>query len=119
MKITKEEFNKIKSNFKKPRQVKILTGSMDPFIKAGDRVTIRPFNSEDLKEFDTIVFWQDDKLICHFLYKKEVRSDSLVYHTKGLNSKELDSPVNEEQILGVVTAPTLPSWKKFLMRFIF
>ncbi len=117
--VTKEQFNEIKSKLCKPTPVNILTGSMSPFIEAGDTIWIRPFDRNNLKKLDTIVFWSEDKLICHFFYKKEKIEDKWVYFAKALNSKRLDAPFNEDEILGIAIRPQLPSWKKFLMRFIF
>ena len=119
MKVTRDRFYEIKSNLRTPTQVKILTGSMDPFIKAGEKVLIRPFDPNSLKKLDTIIFWQEHKLICHFFYKKELKQNKWIYYAKALNSKKLDSPLTEDDILGVVIKPSLPQWKKFLMKFLF
>ncbi|MCO4755745.1 MAG: S24/S26 family peptidase [Bacteriovoracaceae bacterium] len=117
--VTKSKFLEIKSNLNRPTPVTILTGSMSPFIKPGDQVWIRPFDPNTLKKFDTIVFWSEDKLICHFFYKKEKIEGNWFYFAKALNSKRLDHPFAEDEILGIAIRPTLPKWKKFFMKMIF
>lgn len=92
---------------------------MEPFISVGQKIKIAPFSPKTLKRFDTLVFWQKDKFICHFFYKTDRINGEEVYFTKALNGKKLDAPFKEEHILGVVTDPKLPSWKRFFMRWIF
>ena len=119
--ITREEFERVKAKLRPGTPVKILTGSMSPFIRVGQKILIKPFERSSLKRFDTLVFFEEknERLICHFFYHLEEGKNGPIYHTRGLNSKLTDKPFSESEILGVVTSPHLPTWKRFFMKFLF
>lgn len=105
------DFNILKIKLQKEGSLKlnIASESMQPWIWKGSKIEIRPINSKDLKPFDIIVFFQDKKLICHFLYIK----DDTFLITKGLKSFKFDEKINYGQLLGICTSHK-PNW---LQRF--
>jgi signal peptidase I len=96
-----------------------MSWSMEPFIHTGEEILIKKFNPETLKSFTPIVYWRDNKLICHFYVKKLALSNKTYYLTKGLGAKNFDKPVKEEFILGEVVSPKVSFLKKLIMRIAF
>jgi hypothetical protein len=87
-------------------QVQILTDSMEPIIKAGEWVTCVPLD-QDLAIFDILVFYSNQKLFCHFLFKRKSalhdRSQTMLV-TGSYKYQGLDAPVPREMILGRITS---------------
>jgi signal peptidase I len=84
----------------------IESGSMEPLIMTGDKITIsRIDNLAALKRFDIIVLWSGKILICHYvLHRNQVfkQNGENVIVTRGLRSRGEDLPVDESRILGRV-----------------
>ncbi len=114
MKVTKEEFNKLKEDLSDFAQIKILTPSMSPLIQINDIIKVQKISPEDLRPYDIIVFWQSDKLICHFFIKKV--GDK--YLARGLNNKEYDAEIASEDILAKVIRPRVSNIKKFFLKYL-
>jgi len=85
----------------------VMSGSMEPTIKLGSVVLIKPQNSYRTNEIVTFTPSGNSKnlvthRIIHQKYKNKAQGSS-VYLTAGDANKEIDqSPVKEEQILGKV-----------------
>lgn len=90
---------------------------MSPFIVSGDPVTIVELR-DDISPITPIVFWQDEKLICHFFKKKKSISGVEYYITKPLSKNHEDPPVPVDNVLGVVVSPKIRKFKKIILRFI-
>lgn len=77
--------------------------SMLPLIQERDSINIIPCIPEKLKMFDIVVLWDNEKLICHYLWKKNNGLVKRAY-TRALNplNSKLDSPVEFYFILGAV-----------------
>lgn len=118
MKVPFEKFISLKKNLKKGQKVKILSGSMTPFIYKDDIVVIEPGKVESLKPGDVIVFWRENKLICHLLVRNKFVEGKMLLETKGLSSGEYDEDVDPNMFLGVVTKPRLGFIKRIFFRFI-
>ena len=115
MKITYEEFKELKKNFDEFSKVRILTPSMAPLILVNDMVVVSPLPKDlnKIEPFDILVFWQKDKLICHFFIKNE----NGIYITRGLNNKYNDEPVQEDHLYGIVIKPKVGRIKRFFLKF--
>lgn len=101
-------------------EVKIISGSMEPFIGVNEKVTIRKINNiDDIKTFDPIVFFQDEKLICHMYIKKVVENKTTLIITKGLNSSNYDESFSYDLILGKVIKPQLSFLKRMSLKLFF
>ena len=87
---------KKKLHRKKAMSFNIASDSMSPLIKINDKIEIVPVRTDELQLFDIIVFWQFDRLLCHFIVKT-----ISPLNTASLKNK-VDYPVKEELILGKV-----------------
>lgn len=114
MKVSINDFAIIKKNLKENTKTKILSSSMEPYIYKGDIIKVSPVTPNDLRTGDPIVFWSKNMLVCHFLIKKIYKENNLMFLTKGLGNDQFDELIKEEQLLGVVTIPRIPKWKRFL-----
>lgn len=105
------EFKRLKDNIKKTDvEVRIVSDSMTPFIKVGQKVNLTHL-TRPLRPFDLIVFLgADKKLICHFVIK--VLGEH-VLTTNSKSIKKVDPPVLQENILGLVTNIKLSKFFKF------
>lgn len=113
MEISREAFQALKNvPFFKG---KIQTDSMEPLIKVGDTVVVEVGNLE-LKRFDIIVFYDDQKLICHYLWHKNVVVTPVMLQTRNLHGKK-DCPIKLENYLGKVVSHHLSTYQKFRSLF--
>lgn len=117
MEYSLEKFLSLQKGFDKDANVRILSSSMEPFIYKGDRVVVSPKDINTIQKGDVIVYWDDNKLICHMFlgYSKE---DPDFMITKGLNRVEKDNPIHKKFYLGVITSPKISGLKKLFFRLI-
>lgn len=94
--------------------LRVATGSMLPVLRIGQIITVKKVKLSELKKFDTLVFWQNEKIMCHFLWsmQKEAKSEELKLITKSIeNPHEIDLPLKECLLLGRVDV-TIPLYIK-------
>ena len=87
-------------------EMAVLGWSMYPLIVYGrDRVVLAPVKGRRLKRLDIVLFRRKGSiLVLHRIAKCRRTSDGKnVYYIVGDNQKELEGPVAEEDICGVVT----------------
>jgi signal peptidase len=85
------------------KPVLIAGRSMEPTIRIGDIAVYADVSSEELKEGDIIVFYQEKGRIIHRIVRIETREGRLLYITKGDANRDVDAdPVREEQVIGKV-----------------
>lgn len=58
---------KNKINSEKQLRVKIISPSMEPLIRVDQKLTVHKVETQ-LKPFDIIIFFQKDRLICHYIW---------------------------------------------------
>lgn len=87
---------------------RIISGSMEPLIMTNDFVDIEPLSGE-LKKFDILVFFQKDKLICHYVTHVNLSDGKII--TANLIGGE-DLPFEKDQILGKVVNYKVGFWQK-------
>lgn len=90
--------------------LKVASGSMIPVLKIGQIITVKKAQPWELKKFDILVFWQSEKLMCHFLWskQKQFKGKEVRFITKSLeNPREIDLPLKECLLLGKVDV-TIP-----------
>lgn len=111
--ITRERFNEIKkmSLFKS----KVVTGSMVPVIQIGEEIVVEVGNF-DIKRFDIVVIFSQDKLVCHYLWSMNERVLPKLLQTRNMSGMK-DYPVREEDYLGKVISHRLSLWQK--IKFLF
>ncbi len=119
MKITIEEYLIIKKKFKDTLKVRIISNSMEPFIHTGEEILIQKFDPQSFKSYMPIVFWEKDRLICHFFIKKILKDNKIYYVSKSLSNKYYDELISEEFILGEVIEPKVSIMRKIIMHFVF
>lgn len=115
MEVTFTQFIKLKHNLKPNTTVKVLSDSMSPYIHTHDLIKVSPLQSESIDIGEVIVFWRDNKLICHILIRKHPDS---YYQTMGLSSSKIDPKIHINNILGIVTSPRVGKCKKLIFRSI-
>lgn len=93
----------------------IVSDSMEPLIKVGDTITVNVGNRE-LERFDVVVFWDEGKLVCHYVWTMNrivpidlLQTRSLKYH------KGKDVPIGPSDYLGKVVSHRLRVREKFLI----
>ena len=110
-------FLKLKQN--KKIETRVVSGSMSPWIQAGATVTLEVCDYEKAKPWDIIIFWREDKLICHIL-KKKTRDYFQTFPLYNLDySSILDPPSHHSNFLGVVCEPEFGFIQKLVLRFKF
>lgn len=80
--------------------------SMYPLIVPGrDKVILEPVNGRKLKKLDIVLFRREGSiLVVHRIAKcRRTSKGRNVYYIVGDNQKELEGPVKEENICGIVT----------------
>ncbi len=86
-------------------ELKVKGTSMRPLISENDIIKIEELKSE-LKIFDIIVFYQDQKLIVHYFWQKNkfFNNENENILTRPLNPiSGYDFPIRNVEILGIVT----------------
>lgn len=83
---------------------------MEPLIKIGDEIIVS-VGEKNLKRFDIIVFYSEDRLICHYLWRMNKIVKPIVFQTRSM-SGQFDRPLLEEYYLGKVLNFKLGWWWK-------
>jgi signal peptidase I len=121
------EFKALQKKLSEEGQIRcqILSDSMLPVLATGDVVTIEPIlDYQKLNQFDVIVYFNGNVLICHYFLKinrlkNSLGQDCLI--TKGLFAKHWDLLVPVDQVLGICTdvkiSPLLKMREKIRMAF--
>lgn len=113
MKVSLNDYKFLKKTLKENTKTKILSSSMEPYIYKDEIVEVSPTSIEDLRIGDVIVFWRDDKLICHILVGIDLTKEDSFF-TKGLSNNRLDPALNKDYILGKVSKPRLGAFRRLL-----
>lgn len=113
MKVSRELFRELKTRpvFKG----RIISDSMEPVIMTGEEITVQ-VGEKNLSRFDIIVIWQNESLVCHYLWQKNKIVTPILLQTRNMR-KEQDYPVSEEDYLGKVTSHKLSFWQKLKLFF--
>ena len=93
--------------------VRIVSGSMEPVIMTGETVGVEKLEGTP-KMFDILVFYQNDKFICHYFWKKNAHFDNAGrnYVTRPLYSRGFDIPFARRQLLGRVATRRIGFWRR-------
>ena len=83
-----------------PLKLRVISGSMQPCLRAGDSVIAQSVEVDSLRRGDVVVVLRNDELITHRLIA--IRS-GLAY-IKGDNLYQVDAPIDAHLILGRVTS---------------
>ncbi len=94
---------------------KIMTGSMIPVININDEILVE-VKANNLKRFDIIVFYQNGRLICHYLWSMNKFVQPLLMQTRSLDGAK-DFPIPEEDYIGKVLSHRLSFWRRLKILF--
>jgi signal peptidase I len=113
MSITRDQFEMLK---KLPLfKSKIVSDSMVPILNIGDEIVI-DIGYKDIKRFDIIVIYLDEKLVCHYLWRMNKLVQPILLQTRNMSGM-LDYPVKLENYLGKVVSHKLSLWQKLKIIF--
>ncbi len=111
--LTREEFEKLKSHT--VLKSRVISESMEPVIKIGDEVVVDVGNL-NLEPFDIVVIYLNQKLVCHYLWRKNQFVKPILYQTRSM-LKKMDMPVTEDLILGKVISHKIGFWRKLRLLY--
>lgn len=94
---------------------KIVSGSMIPVIAIGEEITVE-IKARELKRFDIIVFVQNQKLICHYLWTMNKIVEPRLMQTRSMGGGK-DFPISEDEYIGKVISHRLSWWNKLKIIF--
>ncbi|HID87110.1 MAG TPA: signal peptidase I [Anaerolineae bacterium] len=83
---------------------RVISNSMAPMIRAGDRVTVSRVGVEDLRRGDIVLYVVGETFHTHRLLSVRREDGAMFLVTKGDNALSPDQPWREEQLLGKVVA---------------
>lgn len=95
---------------------RIISDSMSPIIKVDELISIEDSSLDNLSRYDIIIFWQNNKLICHFIWSQLKDSkDEVNLITKSIkNPKDIDLPVPKGNVLGKVNVDINLFWRIYI-----
>jgi hypothetical protein len=93
------------------------SGSMEPLIMTGSQIEVGPIDSfDDLRTFDILLFWNGERLICHYLWHINTLTNpdgERTVVTRPLASYQgEDLPVPTGHILGRIISHKISFWRK-------
>ena len=83
---------------------------MIPVIQIGEEIVVE-VKSKNIKRFDIVVFVQDKKLVCHYLWTLNKIVQPLLLQTRNMGGGK-DYPIKEEEYIGKVISHRLSVWQK-------
>lgn len=89
----------------------IVSDSMVPKIKIGDKIVVDVGNL-NLQRFDIIVFYSQEKLMCHYLWAMNRKVEPILFQARSLKYGQKDHPIGFEDYLGKVISHHLSTWDK-------
>ncbi len=89
----------------------IVSESMLPVLKIGDKIVVE-VGSDKLERFDIIVFWSQNKLVCHYVWAMNRRVLPFLIQTRSTYYGAKDFPIGLEDYLGKVVSHRLTTWDK-------
>jgi len=118
MKILEEEFTFLKNKLEKSGEnikVKIISDSMEPLIMVNEDIVIEFVDYDELRYLDIIVFWKDNKLLCHCLWSKDLNYKDCFITKSYKYRQEFDFKTDKRHYLGKVNDKKLSFFNKIKM----
>lgn len=94
-------------------RLKILSDSMEPILKVNHEYRVEFCSFGDLKTFDIVVFLEGRKLMSHFLWFKSESFEHWISKSYRYPT-QLDSPITEQNYLGVIRDPKISKVQRCL-----
>lgn len=90
--------------------LQVASDSMYPLLKVGQLINIEQASIESLKAFDLVVYWEQGRLQCHFLWHRNLDGGLI---TRSLKNPTVSDPlVSPQDYLGKVAGNGLSLWQK-------
>ena len=96
-----------------PQYFTVVSSSMEPVLKIGDKVTATPCDPGELRAGQVVVYRRDSRYIVHRIVKIE----GFVAVTAGDNVRKFDHPISVFDIVGVVKNIPVENAKSGFFRF--
>ena len=96
-----------------PQYFTVVSSSMEPVLKIGDKVTATPADIEELRLGQVVVYRRNSKYIVHRIVKIE----GFVAVTAGDNVRKFDAPISVFDIVGIVKNIPAEAAKSKIYRF--
>lgn len=94
---------------------KVVSGSMLPVIEVGEDIVVE-IGAKELKRFDIVVIFLNDKLVCHYLWNLNRLVEPILLQTRSMAGRK-DIPVSFEDYLGRVISHRLSFWQRLRILF--
>lgn len=99
-----------------PIEIRIVSDSMLPLIKVGDTISMFKKPTK-LKAFDIIVFFDVDKLVCHFIWKDQKDFNGSIITRSLKEPYKNEVPRNYKDIIGIVSSKKISSTTRIKILF--
>ena len=96
-----------------PQYFTVVSSSMEPVLKIGDKVTATPVKIDELRAGQVVVYRRDSRYIVHRIVKIE----GFIAVTAGDNVRKFDPPISVFDIVGIVTNIPVQKAKSRVYRF--
>ena len=106
--MTREEFEELKKD--KFIKTLVISDSMEPILKPQEKITIE-VNATELKRFDLVVIYLNQKLVCHYLWRINKIVAPILLQTRSMTGQS-DIPVPVTDCLGKVVSHRLNFWMR-------
>ena len=104
----KKDFESLKKQLQETGAlpIKIASDSMVPLLKVSEALVVMPIEKK-VKMFDLIVFYQSERLNCHFVWRDQTDFNNC-YVTRSLKEpRHDDPPVPTDCVLGTIPGKNL------------
>ncbi len=91
--------------------IKIVSDSMTPLLQVSETLSVLPIPSK-LETFDLVVFYQQERLNCHFLWRDQKDFNNSIVTRSLKNPTSEDAPVTYDCILGIVPGKKISFFTK-------
>lgn len=90
-------------------------GSMEPSLRPGTSLALSPFQPEQCKPGDLLVYRRREQNVIHRMVRKYRGQDGMLYILRGDANGSDDPPVREDQIIAkAASAPQRTFWRSLI-----
>jgi hypothetical protein len=116
--LDRAEFEVLKRSLQNKNElpIRIISDSMFPLLKVNETLVVSRLPSR-LEMFDLVVFFQSNRLNCHFLWRDQRDFDNSIVTRSLKEPKKDDPPVHYDLVLGMVKGKTVSVFQKIKILF--
>ena len=117
MNYTLADFVLLKRDLKDQTKIKIVSGSMKPWIQVNEKIIVNSITPEEIKPFDIIVYFdiEAEILVCHIFIG--LRDGKIICKPLARNAE--DKPVDPNLLLAKVVKPSFRWYHRFLLKLFY